>query len=238
MKQIKSSLSIKVVDGRLKGVEAFKEIVDNLKTPATKLALGANNITSFGNKLADLKFDVLENTLQINDGMVYIPTMKINSSALNIEAKGTHSFDNQIDYRFSFKLRDLKDKKTSEFGEVLDDNTGFIVYLRMYGSLNSPQFSWDKESKSEERKAYNEQEKQTVKSMLKSDFGLFKKDSTVQKFEEIKKPKEILEVQYGEDEKQSEEFEQEKKKKDSKFNNFLKKMKEEEKTKKVEIEFD
>jgi len=238
-KQIKSELNLKIENGRLKDVETFKSMVESMKSPTTKLLLGANNIKSFGDKLMDLRFETLENTLYIKDGVITIPEMKINSSALNIETKGTHSFDNTIDYRFSFRLKDLKEKKTSEFGEIVDDNTGFMVYLRMYGNLDNPQFAWDKDSKAEDRKAYNEQEKQNVKSMLKSEFGIFKKDSTVQHYQEVKKQKEVLEVEYGNDTKQKEEFEQQKKKKDSKLNNFLDKMKEEEKNrKKVEVEFD
>src|SRR5690606_1864421 len=231
-KQIKSELNLKIENGRLKDVETFKSMVESMKSPTTKLLLGANNIKSFGDKLMDLRFETLENTLYIKDGVITIPEMKINSSALNIETKGTHSFDNTIDYRFSFRLKDLKEKKTSEFGEIVDDNTGFMVYLRMYGNLDNPQFAWDKDSKAEDRKAYNEQEKQNVKSMLKSEFGIFKKDSTVQHYQEVKKQKEVLEVEYGNDTKQKEEFEQQKKKKDSKLNNFLDKMKEEEKNRK------
>lgn len=238
-KLVKSDLQLKVLNGRLKGVEAFKDIVKNLQTPATKLIIGSSNIKSMGDKLSDLRFETLENTLSIRDGIITIPEMKINSSALNIEARGTHSFDNKIDYRFAFRLRELKDKQTSEFGDIIDDNSGLKIFLRMYGTIDNPQFAWDKETKAEERKAYNEQEKQNLKSMLKSDLGLFKKDSTVQNYQEVKKPKEILEVQYGTDTKTSDEFETEKKKKDSKLNNFLKKMEQEEKgRKKVEVEFE
>lgn len=239
LKQLKSDLRLKIENGRLKGVKAFDEMVQNLKTPMTKLVLGADNIVGFGEKLSDLKFETMENTLLIRDGVITIPEMKINSSALNIQASGTHTFENAIDYRFAFRLRDLKRKKASEFGEIIDDNTGLMIYLRMHGQLDNPQFAWDKESKAEERKAYNEQEKQTVKSMLKTDFGLFKKDSTVQKYEEVKRPKEVLEVQYGDDKKQEDEFEQEKKKKEGKLNNFFKKMEQEDKSrKKVELEFE
>ncbi len=239
MQQIKSDIHLKIDNGRLYKVEAFNSIVESLKTPAAKLVLGANNIKSLGDKLSDLKFETLENTLLIRDGKITIPEMKINSSALNIETQGTHTFDNQIDYRFSFRLRDLKEKKTSEFGEIVDDNTGMIVYLKMFGTMDNPQFSWDKESKSVDRKEYIEQEKQSVKSMLKTDFGLFKKDSTIQRYEETKKVKEVLEVQYGEDKSSEAEFEKEKKKKDGKLNSFLKKMEQEEKNrKKVEVEFD
>lgn len=238
-KLVKSNLQLKVLNGRLKGVEAFKDIVKSLQTPAAKVLIGANNIKSLGDKLSDLRFETLENTLIIRDGIITIPEMKINSSALNIETSGTHTFDNKIDYRFAFRFRELKEKKTSEFGDIIDDNSGLKVYLRMFGTMANPQFAWDKESKAEDRQAYNEQEKQNLKGMLKSELGLFKKDSTVQNYQETKKSKEILEVQYGNDTKATDEFETEKKKKDTKLNNFLKKMEQEEKgRKKVDVEFE
>lgn len=239
MKNVKADVQLKVENGRLKGVGAFKDIVKSMNSPSAKLILGTKNIKSFGDRLSDLKFETLENQLTIQNGVITIPEMTINSSALKIAAKGTHTFDNKIDYHFSFRLRDLKDQKTEEFGDVIDDKTGMLVYLRMYGSINKPQFSWDKESKAEDRKEYNETEKQSLKGMLKKEFGLFKKDSTVQNYQETNKPKEVLEVQYGEGTEQSDEFEQEKKKKDSKVNKFLEKMKQEEKDKKkVEVEFE
>lgn len=241
MKNVKADIHLKVENGRLKGVGAFKDIVQSMNSSSAKLVLGAKNIKSFGDRLTDLQFETLENQITIQDGVIIIPEMNINSSALKITARGTHTFENNIDYRFSFRLRDLKEKKTEEFGEVIDDNTGMLVYLKMYGSIDKPQFSWDKESKAEDRKQYNEAEKQNVKGMLKKEFGLFKKDSTVQQFQETNKPKEVLEVQYGESKQESEDFEKEKKKKDTKLNRFFDKMKQEEKEKekeKIDIEFE
>ncbi|MCO5261149.1 MAG: hypothetical protein M9916_13500 [Crocinitomicaceae bacterium] len=237
MKNIRADIHLKIDNGQLKGVSTFKEIVQSMNSSSAKLIIGAKNIKSFGDKLMDLRFESLENQLTIANGVITIPEMKIQSSALNIVTSGSHSFDNKIDYRFAFRLRDLKEQKDVEFGEIIDDNTGLIVYLKMFGTVDSPQFAWDKESKAEARKEYREQEKETLKSMMKSEFGLFKKDSTVQNYQENKKPKEVLEVQYGNDKDQGDEFEQQKKKKETKSNKFLDKLKQEEK-KKVEVEID
>lgn len=236
MKQVKSDIYLRIDEGRLKNVTAFNDIIESMKTPAAKLVLGANAIQNFGNKLADLRFETLENTFIIRNGVITIPAMKINSSAINVDLSGTHSIEQVIDYRFAFKLRDIKGKKEYEFGEIIDDNTGMVVYLKMYGTIDKPQFAWDKESRAADRKNYNEQEKQTLKSMLKSEFGMYKKDSTVQRYEEKKRSKEVIEVQVG---KEEEDVIQEKKKKEGKTNSFFKKMEQEDKNrKKVEVEFE
>lgn len=238
-KAVKSDLQLKIQDGRLTDVETFKSIVKSLRTPAAKLAIGSNNITALERKLSDLKFETLENTLMIRNGVIQIPEMKINSSALNIEASGTHTFDNKIDYRFAFRFRDLKQAKTSEFGNIVDDGTGVVVYLRMHGTMDNPIIEWDKAAKKEDRQEYNAQEKQNLKGMLKSDFGLYANDSTVKKFQPIQKPKETLEIHYGPDTTSVDEFVKEKQKKEGKFSKFLQKMEAESKqSNSVEVEFE
>lgn len=195
-KAIRAQIGIQIDNGRLKNVQTFEDIVKSLKTSSVKAFLGKDNIAAFGNKLKDLKFDQLKNTLIIQDGVLTIPSMSISSSALDIEASGKHTFDNQIDYRFGFKLRDLKQTKESEFGEVVDDGSGMHVFMRMYGSMDNPTIEWDKQSRKEMSKANREAEKADVKSILKSEFGLYKNDSTVKGYIKTNVPKEELIIQF------------------------------------------
>lgn len=231
---INSQIYLKVENGRLTNVDLFKTIIKSLKTPAAKLAIGSENIKILDQKLADLKFETFENTFIIRQSKIEVPMMKIRSSALNIETNGTHTFDNIIDYHFAFRFRDLKQAKTSEFGTIIDDGTGMNVYLKMYGPLDNPTIEWDKTASKADRHEYNEQEKQNLKGMLKSDFGLFSKDSTVKTFTEKPKQRETIEVQYGEDEDLNQT--EKKEKKGSKFREWIEQ--ENKQKQKVEIEFD
>lgn len=238
-KAVKADIQLKITDGRLKNVEAFKSIISSLQTPTAKLVIGKQNILSLEQKLKDLKFETLENHLIIRNGIIEIPEMNIHSSVLNIETSGTHTFDNKIDYRFAFRFRDLKSERETEFGTVIDDETGVRVYMRMYGTMDNPIVEWDKAASKEDRKEYNEQEKANLKSMLKSDFGLFSKDTTIKKYQEVIRPKEVLEVQYGKDTTSVDDFVKEKKQKNGKFNKWMKTMENESKEKKkVEVEFE
>lgn len=226
-KSIKSQVYIKIQDGRLKNVEAFKSITESLKTPSAKIAIGKNNILGLEKKLVDLKFETLENTFTIQNGQLEIPAMVIHTNALDIETSGTHTFDNKINYRFAFRFRDLKEEKTiSEFGEIIDDGTGMYIFMRMFGDLENPTVEWDKAAKKEQSKANREAEKQTIQSILKTEFGMFKNDSTVKSYQQKTFQKEELKIEFGT--KQAENpIEQKKAEKDSKIKNKLKGWKEE-----------
>ncbi len=189
---IQATIGLQIDEGRLRNVSAFKSITESLRTSSAKMVIGKNNINSFEKKLLDLKFEQLTNTIIIKNGIITIPQMSIESSALDMEVSGQHTFENVIDYRFGFRLRDIKEEKSSEFGEIVDDGTGLRVFMRMYGTLDKPIIEWDSASKKEQAKKNREEEKETVRSMFKSEFGIFKNDTTVQEFIPQKLPKEEL----------------------------------------------
>jgi len=227
-KALKSEINLKVTNGKLKDVEAFKSITKSLNSVAARLSIGTKNINLLEKKLSDLSFETLENKLIIRNGIIEMPQMIIKSSALNIAIAGTHTFENLVDYRFAFRFRDLKTAKVSEFGNVIDDGTGANVYMRMYGSLDNPTVEWDKEASKEDRKEYNVKEKENLKSMLKADFGLFSKDSTIKTFQKVNQTKEVIEIDFGKDPSKEN---LEMKKKEGKFSKWKEKLKEEDKDK-------
>jgi len=239
---IVANIGIQIDNGRLKNVETFNSIISSLKSSSLKTILGKDNIDAFGNKLKDLKFDQLKNTLIIKNSVLTIPQMSIASSALDVELSGKHSFDNKVDYRFGFRFKDLKKEKTSEFGEIIDDGTGFRVFMRMYGDIGNPTIEWDKQSRKETTKENIAKEKEDVKSLLKSEFGLFKNDSTVKQYvKEKNPPKEEMIIEFDPDNSVDPVIEEKKPKKDSKINRMLEKMKkasDAEKKETIEFEFE
>ena len=158
-----------------------------------------------------------------------------------MNVSGTHTFDNDIDYRFDFKFRDLKESnQDSEFGKIIDDGTGFRMFLKMHGSLENPILEWDKEQKKKSAQEYREQEKKQIKEMLKTEFGAFKNDSTVEEYVPEEKHKEDLKINWEPTKNDpetkdslaptSEETNEEKpKKKQSKLKKALEKLKEQQK---------
>jgi hypothetical protein len=244
-KSIIAQVYLKITDGRLKNVDAFKSITESLKTNASaKLIIGKENIAGLERKLLDLSFETLENTFTIRNGRLEIPMMTIQSNALDIEASGTHTFENRVDYRLAFRFRDLKERQASEFGQEIDDGTGMRVYLRMTGPMDNPTIIWDKASRKEQAKENREAEAANVRSMLKSEFGLFKNDTSVKQYQPVSKPKEEIIIEFGGNNSTSQPKKQElapqsKPQKDTKIKSKLNTWKQQsEQEKKEEIEFD
>lgn len=183
-KAILASVKLSVEEGSLTNVTAFKEITNSLKeSKATRLILKQNNINRFEEDLLHLKFDKFENTFTIQNGRIHIPRMYIASNAIDINVSGTHDFDNQVDYSFDFNFRDIRRQNLqTEFGEVIDDGTGLRLFVRMFGPIDNPTIKWDSEARKQLAKENFEAEKQNTKAMLKSELGLFKKDTTVQAY--------------------------------------------------------
>jgi len=233
---IRSTIDLQIDNGRLKNVQAFNEIISSLSDTRMKSVLGKENITLFSRKLSDLRFDQLKNTIIIQRGVLTIPNMSINSNALSLEVSGKHTFENVIDYRFGFRFRDLKKKQESEFGEIIDDDSGLRVYLRMYGELDSPTIEWDKESRKEQAKENRAEEKKNAKSILKSEFGLFKNDTTVKQYIKEVVPKEELIIEFDPLKSIDTIIENKEPKRDTKMTRWLEKMKQQAKKEKEENE--
>lgn len=220
---IDATVGITIDNGRLKNVQAFREITQSLnKMSSARIAIGKENIKMFEQKLLDLKFNRLQNTLIIRNSVIVIPSMSVKSSALDMEISGKHTFDNKIDYRFGFRFRDLKQAKTSEFGEIRDDGTGKHVFMRMYGNLYDPSFEWDAEANKTYKKEQRQKAAADARSIFKSEFGLFKNDTTVQEYVQEKFEHEKIEIDIHPTEGNDNHIEETQAKPDTRFRRWLK----------------
>jgi hypothetical protein len=200
-KSVKADVTLKIDKGKLKEVQSLIDIADYIKS--NTLWNTFIKVDALKKRLTNIEFETLENSLTIENQVITIPEMKIASSVLDLSVSGTHDFDNNIDYSISFRLGELLRtgrEKESEFGYVVDDETGMRIFLRMAGTIDDPQFSTDKETAREKRKEKFEQETKTFKGILKEEFGLFKSDTTlttpVEKEEKERPVK--FEVEWGE----------------------------------------
>ncbi|MBK8847099.1 MAG: hypothetical protein IPO27_11335 [Bacteroidetes bacterium] len=135
--------------------------------------------------LQNIKFANLENQIEIRNRNIVFPVMRIENSAMNFTASGTHNFDNDIDYSIKLALNDLtrreKNLKT-EFGTIEEDGLGHTqIFLRMKGPASNPNVKYDTKAVEQHITQSAKQEKQNLKVMLNKEFGLFKKDSSINK---------------------------------------------------------
>jgi hypothetical protein len=140
-------------------------------------------------ELENIRFATLSNQIEIKKQVISIPRMEIKSTALNVTVAGTHTFDNEINYKIKLSLNELLSKKAKaakkendEFGEVADDGLGRTnIFISMTGNISAPVIKYDSKSAIQNVKQDLKVEKQNLKSILKEEFGLFKKDSTLKK---------------------------------------------------------
>jgi hypothetical protein len=240
---IDSKMNIEINNGTLKNSLLMKDIAESVKDSPAKLALGKKNLKLLEKRLNEISFSTLKNEITIKNETVNIPKMNISSSALNMNVSGTHEFSNQVDYRFDFKFRDLlTNDRDSEFGEIIDDGSGFRMFLKMTGDIYDPTLEWDREQQKQSAKEYRQEEKKQIKEMLKTEFGVFKNDTTVKEYKEEEAPKEEIKIDWnqttgGEEKESDQEKEKEKpKKKESKLKKALERLKQQQKKEEEEQE--
>lgn len=178
--KIHSIIDLTIDKGELNNFEPMNDISGFIKNHVfLKRIIKADE---FEKKLKHISFSTLKNQILINDREIIIPAMTINSSAMNIEAEGTHTFDNVLDYKINFFLSELLTKKedlsSQEFGEIEDDGTGKKkVFLTIKGTMDKPLITYDKKKVKKKIMEEAQLEKKNVKGILKEEFGWFKKDS-------------------------------------------------------------
>ena len=78
-------------------------------------------------ELRHIRFSTLKNKIFIDDQLVSMPEMDINSTAFNISVSGQHSFDNVFDYRLKVLLSEVlfnkARKKKKEMDEFMVEET-------------------------------------------------------------------------------------------------------------------
>jgi AsmA-like C-terminal region len=181
---IYSLIDLKIKNGELINHSSMKNIAlyiqnNNLLSPFIKTDELKKN-------LSHIKFSELENQIEIKNRTIYLPSMSINTNAMNINISGTHSFDNNINYKVNFKLSQLLTKKQTgdeAFGDIVEDDGGSTFFLSMKGNTEKPDFGYDKQGAKENRKQEFKKEKETFKEIINNEFNIFKKNK-----KEISKP--------------------------------------------------
>ena len=150
--------------------------------------------------------------------------------------EGTHSFDNEINYRVILIVEQLLGRKIkkpkkeeSEFGYIEDDGLGKSkLFLRMTGTLEDPIIKYDTDQLKTHWKNEVQEEKNEVKSILKEEFGIFKNQKQINQKETDNKDKQLpMQIEWDESPEEIEdekEVKQRKEKKKSGFGKFIDKI--------------
>ena len=240
---------IKVTNGELVKMSAMTDIVTYLREYKIADKFFSKHLDDLEKRLSHIKFSEMTNKIKVANEVIEIPSMVVKSSVLDMDLGGTHTFSDTMDYSMSFKFKDLKVKEEeySEFGRIVDDGSGIKIFMRMFGTTSDPQFEVDKDEKKKTKQEEWQEEKQEFKSILKENFGLFKKDTTLKVRESKKEEVEFIIYEDELDEAEESATQNNNKEKlrnkdnkmrSNKFFNKLIKNKNEEETESAEFEFE
>ena len=184
--------SVEVINGELYDFEPMQALSDYIKVPDLK----------------HITFSSLKNDIVIQNQKIYIPRMTIYSTALNFEMSGVHDFNQNISYDIKMLLSELLSKrfvkkKKEEWRIEENDEDKIPIFLNFDGNVDNFKISYDWARAKDERKKGRSEERKELKSILHSEFGLFKKDSAkfkIETAEKEKKKKRKVEIIWDEDE--------------------------------------
>ena len=168
-----SFIDVKINDGELLDFEPLMMMSDYISVE----------------ELKRIKFSTLENQIEIKNNLIDIPFMEIHSTAIDIAGAGTHSFDNEMDYEFKILLNEIlgnkfkreNKKKVSEFGVVQDDGVkGMTMFLKMKGTVDDPQISYNTLRLRESLSDGFKKEKKELKDVIKNQFDDKDNDNHIQ----------------------------------------------------------
>ena len=144
-------------------------------------------------ELKNVKFSTLENTIDVANEIVTIPTMEIKSSALSVVLSGTQTFNQEINYEITLLLSELlstsfrkKNTQITEFGEKQENGKIFnTIYFKMTGNTDNPKISLNKIRFMDDVNKSVKKEKAIISNILKADILQKEKKENEEKGQEI-----------------------------------------------------
>lgn len=138
------------------------------------------------NELNDIKFKKISNKILIENSIIIIPPMVINSSVLNLTLSGTQSLENEYEYHFTVLLSEILYKKSkitekakTEFYQLEEDTLKHTnAYFKLNGNSNTYKISYDTKQALKSFTDKIKSEKNRLKKIFYEEFGLFKNEST------------------------------------------------------------
>lgn len=178
LQSIEASAELGIVNGELIDYKVLEYLADYVELK----------------ELKHVKFSNLQTHVDIKNKTIFISRTSLKNSALDIEASGSHSFDNVIDYSIKLRLSDWLAKrpgKNKQLDEELqetenDPDNKRCVFLHMTGTTDKPVITYDRKAMKQKIKEDIKEEKNNLKKILNEEFGWFKKDTTSFKKDEKK----------------------------------------------------
>ncbi|HWZ22481.1 MAG TPA: AsmA-like C-terminal region-containing protein, partial [Cytophagaceae bacterium] len=98
-------------------------------------------------ELAHIQFSEIKNKVFIENEKIALPEMQILSNVSDISISGTHTFGNEMDYKLTVPLKNIKKPKIDKdaaFGAIEEDSKkGSTLFLTIKGNANDYKIGYD-----------------------------------------------------------------------------------------------
>jgi len=135
--------------------------------------------------LGQVRFSDIRNDIHIENKTVYIPQMEVRTNVTTIKISGTHTFDQQIDYRVIAPLRNNKNINTQEAkGALEEDGSGQSkLFMKITGTTDDYRVTYDTEAVKKKIVSDLKKEVQELKDAFKNKGTKEKKEIELEKDE-------------------------------------------------------
>lgn len=118
--------------------------------------------------LSKLRFSDLKNDIHIEKKSIYIPQMEIRSNVTDLKVSGTHTFDQNIDYRINTPLRKKRVMDVEASGALEEQDGQSKLFLKIVGTTANYRVVYDTESVRKKISQDLKKEVQELKEAFKS----------------------------------------------------------------------
>ena len=116
--------------------------------------------------LSRLRFADLKNDIHIEDKVIYLPNMTVESNVSAINVNGTHTLDQDINYRLKVPLKGANKDKDEYFGAIEDDGLNTNLFLKIVGNTKDYKIVYDKTAVSSKIKSDIRQEGRELREAI------------------------------------------------------------------------
>ena len=159
---------VRLEDAELIGFELLQEIPAVLDSDRKyRMIADAQDLRR---RLNRVQFEPLDVRVQLEQGLLTLDPVDIVSDAMDVGVEGWHRLGGPMDFTLDFALRDLKPEE-GEFGPVAEDGLGHRFFLAMRGTLEEPEFGYDRTAHRDHRRVERQGAWNRLRGALRGEGG-------------------------------------------------------------------
>ena len=138
-----TDLDVRIEGGELVDFALLQRIPETLREEGRFRML--SDADDLSRRLKWVRFEPIEFHVALDQGVISLDPTDIASDAMDVGIAGWQRLSGGMDYTLDFALRDLKSNR-DEFGSTADDGLGHRFFLAITGTMDEPEFGYDKQA--------------------------------------------------------------------------------------------